>query len=72
MSTGATILIGIHTELGPCYAAIDPFVRFTEPAVRESRLGALLAPYKSEEAAREALQAAGCQPGMIEPYNGAR
>lgn len=64
------ILRGDHPELGPCYAAISPTARFTEPAVRGSRLGALLAPYRHDGDARAALVAAGCDPGSVEPYDG--
>lgn len=53
------LITGRHPELGLMYAAIDPDVRFVEPAVRASKLGARLAPFRSEDEARAALEAAG-------------
>lgn len=43
------------------FAAVDPSVRFTKGEVRGSRLGALLAPFKTEIEARAALLEAGAQ-----------
>ena len=43
------------------FAAVDPSIRFTKGEVRESRLGALLAPFRTEIEARAALEAAGGQ-----------
>lgn len=55
----ARMLSGQHPDKGLLFAAIDPAVRFAEPEVRDSRLGALLAPYPSEADARAALERAG-------------
>ena len=55
----AHFLTGTHPELGTVYAAIDPSARYTTPAVRPSRLAAVLAPFCCEEAARAALRGAG-------------
>lgn len=53
------ILVARHPELGRLFAAVDGAVRFTKPGLRPSRLGALLAPFPSVEAAKAALKAAG-------------
>lgn len=55
-------LTGSHPEHGRMWAAIDPQVRFTTPQLRPSRLGAMLAPYPSEEAARAAFASSGIEP----------
>jgi hypothetical protein len=52
-------LIGRHPARGLLWVAVDPKVNFLEPQITESRFAAYLAPYTSEEAAREALIAAG-------------
>lgn len=55
----------ILTAIGPAetrlFAAVVPSVRFVAGEVRQSRMGALLAPFKSTEEARAALLAAGGQ-----------
>jgi hypothetical protein len=53
------LLAGRHPERGLLYAAADATARYTEPQVRPTRLGAMLAPFPTEEAARAALDAAG-------------
>lgn len=58
------IVIARHPELGLMYAGVDPSVRFTEPGVQASRLGATLAPFPTEEAAKAALKAAGATVGV--------
>jgi len=52
-------LFADHAELGALIAAVDPAVRFTAPKLASSRLGALLAPFKSEEDARAAIEGVG-------------
>lgn len=54
-------LSGWHPDQGRIYAAIDESARFTSPEVRPSRLGSLLAPYPSVEAAEAALREAGAE-----------
>lgn len=60
------ILCAPAAELGSAFAAFDTSVRFTTGGVRPTRLGALLAPFQSEEAARSALIAAGARLERIE------
>lgn len=60
------VLCATIAELGQAYAAYDGAVRFTGGGVRPTKLGALLAPYQSEEAARSALLAAGARLDRIE------
>jgi len=57
----AKFISGWHPELGRIYAAIDDSARFTQPEVRPSRLGSMLAPYPTKEAAEAALRNAGAQ-----------
>lgn len=60
------VLCATIAELGQAYAAYDGAVRFTGGGVRPTKLGALLAPYRSEEEARSALIAAGARLDRIE------
>jgi hypothetical protein len=48
-----------HPQLGRLWAAVDPGVRFTEPQLRETRMGAMLAPFLSEAEALAAFQRIG-------------
>jgi hypothetical protein len=48
-----------HPELGRLWAAIDPTARFTEPQLRETRLGAMLAPFGTEAEALAAFRLIG-------------
>ena len=57
------VVVGRHRELGLMYAGVCPEVRFTQPGLRPSRLGATLAPFVSEQAATAALTAAGATIG---------
>ncbi len=52
---GRQFLRGQHAELGDLYASWDPTAAHVEPAVRPSRFGARLAPYRSREDAERAL-----------------
>jgi hypothetical protein len=52
-------LIGRHPERGLLWAAIDGNVNYLEPRITETRFAAYLAPYTTEEAAHDALLAAG-------------
>jgi hypothetical protein len=61
---GRNYVRGHHAELGDLYAAWDPCSHHVEPAVRPSRFGARLAPFKSREEAERALIAEGA---VIEP-----
>lgn len=54
------LLTGSHPERGLLWAAVDPSVHHIEGAVRESRFGAPLAPFKTCADAEAALLAAGC------------
>ncbi len=53
--TGPNYLRGHHSELGDLFAAWDPQSHHVEPAVRPSRFGARLAPFRSREEAEKAL-----------------
>lgn len=57
----AVYLVGEHPQLGPCFACIDPAVRFTAGRVEASRLGALLAPFPDTATATAAMIAAGAR-----------
>jgi hypothetical protein len=52
-------LIGKHPDRGLLWASVDPNVNYLEPRITEGRFAAYLAPYRSEDAAREALLGAG-------------
>jgi hypothetical protein len=52
-------LTGKHPQRGLLWAAIDGNVNYLEPRITETRFAAYLAPFASEEAAREALSRAG-------------
>jgi hypothetical protein len=52
-------LIGKHPAKGVLWAAVDGDVNFLEPRVAGSRFGGYLAPFRTEQSAREALLAAG-------------
>ena len=47
------------------WAAVDANVNYLEPRTAETRFAAYLAPYRNEEAARQALLAAGVDPATI-------
>lgn len=47
------------------WASIDPDARFTGSEIGETRFGGYLKPFVSEEAARDALLAAGASPETI-------
>lgn len=51
------IISAEHPAHGWLFAAFDPSARFVEGKVAHSRLGAVLAPFPSEEEARAALDA---------------
>jgi hypothetical protein len=57
------LLTGNHPERGTLWAAIDPTVHHVEGAVRETRFGARLAPFKNIEEAEAALIAVGAAIG---------
>jgi hypothetical protein len=57
----ANYLRGHNSELGDLYAAWDACSHHVEPAVRPSRFGARLAPFRSREDAERALIAAGAE-----------
>jgi hypothetical protein len=46
---------------GRLFAAVDPAVRYVKGEVRDSRMGAMLAPFPTHIEARAALVAAGGQ-----------
>jgi hypothetical protein len=52
-------LTGRHPDRGLLWASVDPNVNYLEPHITEGRFAAYLAPYRSEDAAREALGEAG-------------
>jgi hypothetical protein len=52
-------LTGHHAERGLLWASIDSNVHYLKPQVAETRFAGYLAPFTSEDAAREALIAAG-------------
>ena len=52
-------LIGKLPDGGLAWAAVDPNAHHLQPRVGERRFTAYLAPYPTEEAARQALVAAG-------------
>jgi hypothetical protein len=54
-------LIGRHPERGLMWAAIDCNVNYLEPRITETRFAAYLAPFRSEDDARDALIAAGAE-----------
>lgn len=56
------LLTGRHPGRGLLWAAVDPAVHHIEGAVRETRFGARLAPFKTVEEAKAALLAAGAAP----------
>ncbi|MCB5426319.1 hypothetical protein H0274_13710 [Altererythrobacter sp. CC-YST694] len=51
----ANYIRGSHPELGDMFAAWDPSSHHVEPAVRPSRFGARLAPFRSRLEAEQAL-----------------
>jgi hypothetical protein len=53
------LLTAAHPKQGTIWAAVDPSVHHIEGAVRDSRFGARLAPFKSRADAEAALVAAG-------------
>jgi hypothetical protein len=53
------IISGKHPELGRLWPAVDASARFIEPQLRETRLGALLAPFPSEAEALAAFNLLG-------------
>lgn len=55
----AYFIEGQHPEQRRVFAAVDGEVRFVEGKVAVSRLGAMLAPFKTDEEARAAIVAAG-------------
>ncbi len=55
----ARLITGKHPEKGLLFAAVVPEVHHVEGKVGTGKLAALLAPYRSEEDAREALKGAG-------------
>jgi hypothetical protein len=50
-----------HPRDGRLFAAVAPEVKFTEGGVRPSRMGAMLAPFRSQELALAAIAAAGAK-----------
>lgn len=56
---GRSYLRGSHAELGDLFAAWDPTSAHVEPAVRPSRFGARLAPFRTRKDAERALLAEG-------------
>jgi hypothetical protein len=58
-------LTGRHPQRGLLWAAIDPKVNYLEPQVTESRFAAYLAPFPSDEPARQALLTAGADPASL-------
>lgn len=57
-----TVVHAKHPTLGTIFAAVDSAVRFTPPRIGDTRFGAVLTPFATEEAARAALRAAGAEP----------
>jgi hypothetical protein len=55
----ASFLIGQLPNGDRRWASIDPNARFTGAAVGETRFGGYLRPFPTEDAARQALEAAG-------------
>jgi hypothetical protein len=55
----ATAVLEAEHPAGRLYAAVNDEVRFTEGAVSHSKFGASLTPFRTDDAAREALAAAG-------------
>lgn len=55
----ANYIHGTHETLGDMFAAWDSSVHHVEPAVRPSRFGARLAPFRSRIEAEKALLAEG-------------
>lgn len=55
------ILEAEHPTEGRLFAAVAPEARFVEGGLRPGRMAALLAPFKSEELARSAIEAAGAK-----------
>lgn len=48
-----------HPQKGLLYAAVDPDARYLESRVGQTRLGAFVAPFPTEQAATDALKATG-------------
>jgi hypothetical protein len=59
MTVAPNYLVGRCDERGPLFAAWDPESHHIEPAVRTSRFGARLAPFRTQEEAEQALIAEG-------------
>jgi len=55
----ARIIRAEHPERGTFFAAIDPEAHHVEGRIAQTRLGAFVAPFRDEQAACEALLAAG-------------
>lgn len=55
----ALVLRGEHPERGPLYAGVDPGAHHVKGRVAPLRFAAFLAPFRSDQDAREALLAAG-------------
>jgi hypothetical protein len=53
------LLTGTMADGMPAYAYVDPTSCYSAPQVCRFRFSATLAPYRTPEAAREALEAAG-------------
>lgn len=54
-----TLLTAAHPKLGTLWASFDPTVHHIVGRVAETRFGARLAPFRSEQEAEAALIAAG-------------
>jgi hypothetical protein len=56
-----------HPKRGLLWASIDTAAHHIDPCVAETRFGGYLKPFPSEDAARQALQAAGATNIQVEP-----
>ena len=72
MQTPPTFLIATLADGAERWAAIDPYAHHLEARIGERRFAAYLAPFATEEAAREALIAAGAEHITIEARKRAR